>query len=180
MKLTLFATAFALVSLAVSSVDARFGQEEKSPFIKKLEHFMSGDIGGCLADLSGTAIDSLLIAAPPCSMQDQMDKVIDIAKFLGGSRKNKLIDIAKHLAAAEKNTPNNGQRSVPCNKRPRNRELNGIKPKQDPTNGPGRRMPPFKPRKFKPVKNFTCKFIHRRSSIKRSVQQKMRRSTLFA
>ncbi|RIA89499.1 hypothetical protein C1645_772149 [Glomus cerebriforme] len=135
-------------------VSARFGQEEKNPAIKQLENFMTGDIGGFLADVSGVCIDSLLVAAPPCSVQDQCDTIIDVAYFLGGVRKAQLIKLAQRIAVSEKNTPNAGQRSVVCNKTPRHSELNGLKAKQDPTKGPGSKLPPFVPRKFAKIRVF--------------------------
>ncbi|CAH1757386.1 6795_t:CDS:2 [Entrophospora sp. SA101] len=150
--------AISAVLLIISTVaNARFFQEERSPFIKRLENFdRSSTVGGFLADISGTCIDSLVAAAPPCSMQDQCDKIIDVAK----SRKKQriqLIKIAQGLLQAEKNTPAKGLRSVDCNRLPRHAELNGLFARQDPSNGPGRKMKPFVPKKFTKIRNFILK-----------------------
>jgi len=155
--------AISAVLLVISTVaNARFSQEEKSPFIKKLENFSRNtDVGGYLADISGTCIDSLVAAAPPCSMQDQCDKIIDVAKsqFTGLSKQQRitLIKMAQGLLQAEKNTPEKGLRSVDCNRLPRHPELNGLFAKQDPSNGPGRKLKPFVPKKFTKIRNFILK-----------------------
>jgi hypothetical protein len=153
----LFTITAALVILSTLA-QARFGQEEKPPAIKKLERFEKSTVGGFLGDISGTCIDSLVAAAPPCSMQDQCDKIIDIAYFMGGARKKRLIKIAQELAVSEKNTPEKGLRSVDCNRLPRHPELNGLFPKQDPSKGPGNKKKPFVPKKFTKIRNFTFKF----------------------
>jgi hypothetical protein len=153
----LFAISAVLVILSTVT-NARFFQEEKSPFIKKLEFFeREGTIAAFLADTSGTCIDSLVAAAPPCSMQDQCDSIIDVAKFMGGKKGQALIKIAQGLAQAEKNTPENGLRSTDCNRLPRHPELNGLFATQDPTNGPGKNKPPFVPKKFTTIRKFTLK-----------------------
>jgi len=155
--------AISAVLLIISTVaNARFSQEEKSPFIKRLEKFdRNSDEGGFLADISGTCIDSLVAAAPPCSMQDQCDKIIDVAKskFTRYNKKQRiqLIKIAQGLLQAEKNTPEKGLRSVDCNRLPRHPELNGLFAKQDPSKGPGRKMKPFVPKKFTTIRNFVLK-----------------------
>jgi hypothetical protein len=155
--------AISAVLLIISTVaNARFSQEEKSPFIKKLENFdRNSDEGGFLADISGTCIDSLVAAAPPCSMQDQCDKIIDVAKSkftrYNKQQRIRLIKIAQALLQAEKNTPEKGLRSVDCNRLPRHPELNGLFAKQDPSNGPGRKMKPFVPKKFTKIRSFVLK-----------------------
>jgi len=155
--------AISAVLLIISTVaNGRFFQEEKSRFIKRLENFdRRSTEGGFLADISGTCIDSLVAAAPPCSMQDQCDKIVDVAKsrFTGYSKKQRiqLIKIAQGLAQAEKNTPEKGLRSVDCNRLPRHPELNGLFAKQDPSNGPGRNKKPFVPKKFTKIRNFVLK-----------------------
>jgi len=155
--------AISAVLLIISTVaNGRFFQEEKSRFIKRLENFdRRSTEGGFLADISGTCIDSLVAAAPPCSMQDQCDKIIDVAKsrFTRYNRKQRiqLIKIAQGLLQAEKNTPEKGLRSVDCNRLPRHPELNGLFAKQDPSNGPGRRKKPFVPKKFTKIRNFVLK-----------------------
>lgn len=155
--------AISAVLLIISTVaNARFGQEEKSPFIKRLENFDRGsDEGGFLADISGTCIDSLVAAAPPCSMQDQCDKIIDVAKSqftrYNKQQRIQLIKIAQGLLQAEKNTPEKGLRSVDCNRLPRHPELNGLFAKQDPTKGPGNKLKPFVPKKFTTIRNFVLK-----------------------
>jgi len=155
MRIFAIVLVFASLSLLVA---ARFDQEEKPKDIKKLERFMSGDIGGFLADISGTCIDSLVAAAPPCSMQDQCDIIIDVANFLGGKRRNALIGIARRLVVSEKNTPENGLRSRRCNKAPRHKELRGLFPKQDPTgSAKTRQKPPFVPKKFTKIRKFVLK-----------------------
>lgn len=152
--------------LAISAVlvifstlsNARFFQEEKPPGIKKLENFERNSVrGGFLADISGTCIDSLVASSPPCSMQDQCDIIIDMAYFIGGKKKAQLIKLAQELVQSEKNTPEKGLRSLDCNKLPRHPELNGLFPKQDPSNGPGRRKPPFVPKQYKPIRKFIFK-----------------------
>jgi len=153
----LFTITAALVILSTLA-QARFDQEEKPRAIKKLENFERDSTrGGFLADLSGTCIDSLVAAAPPCSMQDQCDKIIDMAYFIGGKKKKQLIQIAQELAVSEKNTPEKGLRSVDCNRLPRHPELNGLFPKQDPTKGPANKKKPFVPKKFTKIRNFTFK-----------------------
>jgi len=146
----------AVLAILSTAANARFFQEEASPFIKKLERFEPrGARGGFLADLSGTCIDSLVAAAPPCSMQDQCDMIVDVAKLIGGAKGKELIKIAQGLAQAEKNTPEKGLRSVDCNRLPRHPELNGLFAKQDPSNGPGRNKAPFVPKKFTTIRKFT-------------------------
>jgi len=150
----LFAISAVLVILSTVA-NARFFREEASPFIKRLENFERvGARGGFLADISGTCIDSLVAAAPPCSMQDQCDLIVDMAYFIGGQKKEQLIKIAQGLAQAEKNTPEKGLRSVDCNRLPRHPELNGLFALQDPSNGPGRNKPPFVPKKFTTIRKF--------------------------
>nr|CAG8568592.1 4796_t:CDS:2 [Entrophospora candida] len=155
--------AISAVLLIISTVaNARFFQEEKSPFIKKLEKFdRNSDEGGFLADISGTCIDSLVADAPPCSMQDQCDKIIDVAKSqftrYNKQQRIQLIKIAQSLLQAEKNTPEKGQKSVDCNRLPRHPELNGLFATQDPSNGPGRKLKPFVPKKFSKIRNFVLK-----------------------
>ncbi|CAG8747659.1 5896_t:CDS:2 [Gigaspora margarita] len=144
-------------------VDARYGQEEKPKEIKELEKFTipgsdeSGDfadINGYFGDLSGRVNECLLINAPPCCVQHQCDKVFDVAFYIGHTigKKNlqaKLVKLCQNLVMAEKNTPNLGQRSIPCPEKPRHKELDGFakKIKQDPSKGPGRKMKPYKPLK---------------------------------
>ncbi|CAG8458039.1 19733_t:CDS:2 [Gigaspora rosea] len=152
-------------------VDARFGQEEKPKEIKQLEKFKipgkdeSGelaDINGFFGDMSGTITDCLLVNAPPCCVQHQCDKVLDVAFYIGHTlhkkdSQNKLIKMCQNLVMAEKNTPNDGQESTPCPFKPRHKQLDGFakKIKQDPTDGPGKKMKPYKPlKKVDPVKNF--------------------------
>jgi len=155
MRIFAIVLVFASFSLLVS---ARFFQEEKSRFIKKLERYMSGDIGGFLADISGTCIDSLVAAAPPCSMQDQCDIIMDVAKFLRGKRQKDLTIIARGLIQAEKNTPENGLRSKKCNRAPRHKELRGLSAKQDPTGSAAtKRKPPFVPKRFTKIRKFVLK-----------------------
>jgi len=149
-------TITAVLVILSTLAQARFGQEEKPPAIKKLEKFETDTTeGGFLADISGTCIDSLVAAAPPCSMQDQCDKIIDMAYFMGGARKKRLIKLAQELAVSEKNTPEKGLRSVDCNRLPRHPELNGLFPKQD--KGPASKKKPFVPKKFTKIRNFTFK-----------------------
>jgi len=154
----IFATfAVAVVSFSVL-VSARFDQEEPK-IIKELEFFMPGTIGGFLADISGTCIDSLVAAAPPCSMQDQCDIVIDVAKsFRDKKKRAKLIKLAQRLVVSEKNTPENGLRSKDCDRLPRHPELNGLFPKQDPTgNAKTKKKAAFVPKKFTKIRKFVLK-----------------------
>lgn len=156
----IFATfAVAAVSFSVL-VSARFGQEEKPPGIRKLEFFeRNSDRGGFLADISGTCIDSLVAAAPPCSMQDQCDIIIDVAKSIKDKKKRaKLIKLAQELVVSEKNTPEKGLRSKDCNRLPRHPELNGLFPKQDPTgSAQTKKKKPFVPKKFTVIRKFVFK-----------------------
>jgi hypothetical protein len=158
MRIFAIVLVFASLSLLVS---ARFGQEEKPRDIKKLEKFNTGDgdVNGFLGDISGTCIDSLVAAAPPCSMQDQCDIIMDVAKnFLRGNRQKALIAIARRLIVSEKNTPENGLRSKRCNKKPRHKELRGLFPKQDPTgSAKTKSKPPFVPKKFTKIRKFVLK-----------------------
>lgn len=155
--------AISAVLLIISTVaNARFGQDEKSPFIKELDRFdRNSDEGGFLSDVSGAGIDSLLADAPPCAMQDQCDKVIDVAKSkftrYNKQQRIRLIKIAQGMLQAEKNTPENGLRSLDCNRLPRHPELNGLFAKQDPTKGSGSKKPPFVPKKYSTIRNFVLK-----------------------
>jgi len=100
MRIFAIVLVFASLSLFVS---ARFAQEhKKDKILNKLARFTVGNVGAFLGDISGTCVDSLVAAAPPCSMQDQCDKIIDVAYFLGGKSKNTLIGIARSLVVAEK------------------------------------------------------------------------------
>ncbi|CAG8718291.1 7835_t:CDS:2 [Gigaspora margarita] len=113
-----------------------------------------GFINAALGDLSGVMTDSLVASAPACAMQDQCDKLIDIAYYLGGSKKTKLIKLAQSILRSEKNTPHSGQRSVLCCKKPRHKELDGLFPKQDPTGSKkDKKRKPFVPPKFKEIRN---------------------------
>jgi len=169
--------AISAVLLIISTVaNARFFQEEKSPFIKRLEFFdRRSSTGGFLSDISGTCIDSLVAAAPPCSMQDQCDKIIDVAKsrFTHYNRRQRiqLIKIAQGLLQAEKNTPQKGLRSVDCNRLPRHPELNGLFARQDPSRGPGTKLKPFVPKKFTKIRNFILKIKGRIISPGRRFQK---------
>jgi len=99
MRIFAIVLVFASLSLLVA---ARFGQEEKPKDLKRLARFAVGDVGAFLGDISGTCVDSLVAAAPPCSMQDQCDMIVDVAKFLGGKRRKTLIDMARRLVQSEK------------------------------------------------------------------------------
>ncbi|CAG8558634.1 3118_t:CDS:2, partial [Scutellospora calospora] len=83
---------------------ARFGQEHANRAIIKLNGFNTGNgfINGFLGDVSGAIINSLLAKAPPCSLQHQCDKVMDVAHFLGGKKQKDLTKLAQSLIRSEK------------------------------------------------------------------------------
>ncbi|CAI2181939.1 4679_t:CDS:2 [Funneliformis geosporum] len=89
--------------------------------------------GERLGDLSGLAVDNLLAKAPACGQQIVADEVVDIAKKIGGKKKDQLIKVAIAYRKLERNTPLKGQPSNFCDKRPRNKELLGVVQAQDPT-----------------------------------------------
>ncbi|CAG8618762.1 26959_t:CDS:2, partial [Racocetra persica] len=122
-----------VLALLFAFVNARSHMEEKNPDLKKLEKYDTGDgdINGHLGDLQGVCIDSLLADAPPCSLQEKCDQIIDVAYFLGGKKKKDLIKLARSIVQSEKNTPFDGQHSVICKKLPRHCELKGLHFKQD-------------------------------------------------
>ncbi|CAG8658879.1 22856_t:CDS:2, partial [Gigaspora rosea] len=121
-----------------------------------------GFINAALGDLSGVMVDSLLAAAPACAMQDQCDNLIDIAYYLGGSKKTKLIKLAKSILRSEKNTPLRGQRSVLCCKKPRHKELDGLFPKQDPTGSKkDKKIKPFVPQKYNKIRKLHLTLDHK-------------------
>ncbi|CAG8781092.1 27426_t:CDS:2, partial [Dentiscutata erythropus] len=145
-----------------------FNQEHKNKDIIKLQNFRVGNtekdgfINAALADLSGVIVDSLVAPAPPCAAQDQCDKVIDIAYYLGGSKKKKLIKLAKSLLKSEKNTPKPGLRSKLCCVKPRHFELDDLFPKQDPTGGDeNKKLPPFVPKEYREIRNLNLTLDHK-------------------
>ncbi|CAG8527361.1 23920_t:CDS:2 [Dentiscutata erythropus] len=146
-------------------VDARPGQEEKNPNLKVLEKKFKvgdGDIEGFFGDIEGAFIDCKLIAASPCCAQNQADKLVDVAYFLGDhkkeDKKKQLIELAINLMLSEKNTPNKCQRAAICDQKPRHKELDGLakKMKQDPCSK--RNSKPFEKKDgFEDPKNFVLK-----------------------
>lgn len=91
------------------------------------------NFGERLGDLSGKAVDMLLAKAPACGQQNVADEAIDIAKLMGGKKQEQLIKVAIAYRKLERNTPERGQASNFCDKRPRNKELLGVFQAQDPT-----------------------------------------------
>ncbi|CAG8534710.1 920_t:CDS:2 [Scutellospora calospora] len=142
--------------LLFTTVNARFNREHNNTDLDKLLHYKTGDgdVNGFFGDMQGLIIDSLLAAAPPCSVQIQCDKIMDM--------KRDLTKLAQSLIQSEKNTPDKGQRSVICTKKPRHHELDGLCAKQDPEHGRGNKLPPFVPEKFSTIRVFDLKLKGKR------------------
>ncbi|KAL7411484.1 hypothetical protein BDY24DRAFT_417011 [Mrakia frigida] len=118
----------------------RFGQESPA-VIQQIGSACAGQICGVLA---GSAISTLLAAAPECSQQDKADEMITAAKALPDAAQTaNLIALAIEFRQVEKNTPPGfntnpvtNRNSVFCQKAPVNSELNGLVQAQDPANDP--------------------------------------------
>ncbi|PKK75735.1 hypothetical protein GLOIN_2v1648105, partial [Rhizophagus irregularis DAOM 181602=DAOM 197198] len=84
-------------------------------------------------NLSGAMVRALLAKAPACDQQDRADEIIDLGKEFGGKKLDQFIAVAKTYRQLERNTPKAGQPSELCDKKPRNKELEGLTQAQDPT-----------------------------------------------
>ncbi|RGB32670.1 hypothetical protein C1646_743781 [Rhizophagus diaphanus] len=84
-------------------------------------------------NLSGAMVRALLAKAPACDQQDRADEVIDLGKEFGGEKLKQYIKVAQTYRQLERNTPGVGQPSELCDKKPRNKELEGLTQAQDPT-----------------------------------------------
>ena len=131
---------FAVISQAVpiGLSKRREGQEQTPKAVTIFQEVKDLAKGSNLKDeaknLSNAMKKALLKDAPTCDQQDKADEIIDLGnKFDDASIREKYVKVAKKYRKLERNTPGKGQPSKLCKKKPRHKELKGLKQAQDPT-----------------------------------------------
>ncbi|CAG8599294.1 12237_t:CDS:2, partial [Dentiscutata heterogama] len=135
--------------LGASLEKRRFGQEhtpQADATFQDVKDLAQGtDKEAQAGNLSGAMVRALLAKAPACDQQDRADEVIDLGDQLGDpTKRDQAVKIAQTYRQLERNTPNVGQPSELCNKKPRHKELDGLTQAQDPT-GNNESNPPQNP-----------------------------------